>query len=309
MSKLRQDADAIIQAAITAAQPDEAVRKALEGRDFGSGRVVLVAAGKGAWQMANAASRILGSRIDTGIVITKYDHSKGPIANFTIREAGHPIPDENSFTATQQALDLVSGLTAQDTVLFLLSGGGSALFEKPLIPAADLEELTHNLLVCGADIVEINTLRKRFSGVKGGRFAQLCAPAHVVSIVLSDILGDPLDMIASGPAYPDSSTCAQAKEIVQKYHLPMTDQMLTLLEQETPKALDNVETQITGSVRQLCAAAAATARTLGYEPLPELRSPGSRCVPGQHGALPAHRGPPYCPDCRWRNSGASDRPR
>ena len=112
-------------------------------------------------------------------------------------------------------------------MLFLLSGGGSALFEKPLIPAADLEELTHNLLVCGADIVEINTLRKRFSGVKGGRFAQLCAPAHVVSIVLSDILGDPLDMIASGPAYPDSSTCAQAKEIVQKYHLPMTDQMLT----------------------------------------------------------------------------------
>lgn len=267
MSKLRQDADAIIQAAITAAQPDEAVRKALEGRDFGSGRVVLVAAGKGAWQMANAASRILGSRIDTGIVITKYDHSKGPIANFTIREAGHPIPDENSFTATQQALNLVSGLTAQDTVLFLLSGGGSALFEKPLIPAADLEELTHNLLVCGADIVEINTLRKRFSGVKGGRFAQLCAPAHVVSIVLSDILGDPLDMIASGPAYPDSSTCAQAKEIVQKYHLPMTEQMLALLEQETPKALDNVETQITGSVRQLCAAAAATARTLGYEPL------------------------------------------
>ena len=267
MSKLRQDADAIIQAAITAAQPDEAVRKALEGRDFGSGRVVLVAAGKGAWQMANAASRILGSRIDTGIVITKYDHSKGPIANFTIREAGHPIPDENSFTATQQALDLVSGLTAQDTVLFLLSGGGSALFEKPLIPAADLEELTHNLLVCGADIVEINTLRKRFSGVKGGRFAQLCAPAHVVSIVLSDILGDPLDMIASGPAYPDSSTCAQAKEIVQKYHLPMTDQMLTLLEQETPKTLDNVTTRITGSVRELCRAAASACRNLGYEPV------------------------------------------
>ena len=251
MSKLRQDADAIIQAAITAAQPDEAVRKALEGRDFGSGRVVLVAAGKGAWQMANAASRILGSRIDTGIVITKYDHSKGPIANFTIREAGHPIPDENSFTATQQALDLVSGLTAQDTVLFLLSGGGSALFEKPLIPAEELQDITSQLLASGADIVEMNTIRKRLSAVKGGRFAQLCAPAHVVSIVLSDILGDPLDMIASGPAYPDSSTCAQAKEIVQKYHLPMTEQMLALLEQETPKALDNVETQITGSVRRI----------------------------------------------------------
>lgn len=267
MSKLRQDADAIIQAAITAAQPDEAVRKALEGRDFGSGRVVLVAAGKGAWQMANAASLILGSRIDTGIVITKYDHSKGPIANFTIREAGHPIPDENSFTATQQALDLVSGLTAQDTVLFLLSGGGSALFEKPLIPAADLEELTHNLLVCGADIVEINTLRKRFSGVKGGRFAQLCAPAHVVSIVLSDILGDPLDMIASGPAYPDSSTSAQAMAIVKKYGLRLSEHAQSLLAQETPKTLSNVETHITGSVRQLCVSAEETARSLGYAPV------------------------------------------
>ena len=267
MSKLRQDADAIIQAAITAAQPDEAVRKALEGRDFGSGRVVLVAAGKGAWQMAHAASRILGSRIDTGIVITKYDHSKGPIANFTIREAGHPIPDENSFTATQQALDLVSGLTAQDTVLFLLSGGGSALFERPLIPAADLKELTHNLLVCGADIVEINTLRKRFSGVKGGRFAQLCAPAHVVSIVLSDILGDPLDMIASGPAYPDSSTSAQAMAIVKKYGLRLSEHAQSLLAQETPKTLSNVETHITGSVRQLCVSAEETARSLGYAPV------------------------------------------
>ena len=198
MSKLRQDADAIIQAAITAAQPDEAVRKALEGRDFGSGRVVLVAAGKGAWQMANAASRILGSRIDTGIVITKYDHSKGPIANFTIREAGHPIPDENSFTATQQALDLVSGLTAQDTVLFLLSGGGSALFEKPLIPVEDMSRLTKELLASGADINEINTLRKRFSAVKGGKFALACMPAKVYNIVLSDVIGDRIDSIASG---------------------------------------------------------------------------------------------------------------
>ena len=265
MSKLRQDADAIIQAAITAAQPDEAVRKALEGRDFGSGRVVLVAAGKGAWQMANAASRILGSRIDTGIVITKYDHSKGPIANFTIREAGHPIPDENSFTATQQALDLVSGLTAQDTVLFLLSGGGSALFEKPLIPAEELQDITSQLLASGADIVEMNTIRKRLSAVKGGRFARLCAPAQVYSIVLSDILGDPLDMIASGPACPDSSTCADALAIAEKYQLKLSPEARALLEQETPKTLDNVTTRITGSVRELCAAAAKECGALGYE--------------------------------------------
>ena len=136
--------------------------------------------------MANAASRILRSRIDTGIVITKYDHSKGPIANFTIREAGHPIPDENSFTATQQALDLVSGLTAQDTVLFLLSGGGSALFEKAAhTPPRIWKNSPTTCWSAGRIVVEINTLRKRFSGVKGGRFAQLCAPAHVVSIVLS----------------------------------------------------------------------------------------------------------------------------
>ena len=267
MSKLRQDADAIIQAAITAAQPDEAVRKALEGRDFGSGRVVLVAAGKGAWQMASAASRILGSRIDTGIVITKYDHSKGPIANFTIQEAGHPIPDENSFTATQQALDLVSGLTAQDTVLFLLSGGGSALFEKPLIPAEELQDITSQLLASGADIVEMNTIRKRLSGVKGGRFAQACAPAQVFSIVLSDILGDPLDMIASGPAVPDTSTCGQAIAIAEKYHLRLSTTAQELLRQETPKALTNVTTRITGSVRELCTAAAAACRALGYEPV------------------------------------------
>ncbi len=131
-------------------------------------------------------------------------------------EGGHPVPDEGSFAGTQKALDLVQGLTEQDTVLFLLSGGGSALFEKPLIPGEELQDITRQLLACGADIVEMNTIRKRLSAVKGGRFAELCAPAQVFSIVLSDILGDPLDMIASGPAYPDSSTCVQAQAIVEK---------------------------------------------------------------------------------------------
>lgn len=109
------------------------------------------------------------------------------------------MPDENGFAATQKALELVQGLTAGDTVLFLLSGGGSALFEQPLVPGAELQDITSQLLASGADIVEMNTIRKRLSGVKGGRFAQRCAPAQVFSIVLSDILGDPLDMIASGP--------------------------------------------------------------------------------------------------------------
>ena len=267
MSKIREDADKIVQAALAAALPDAAVKRALEGRDFGPGRLVLVAAGKAAWQMAAAACGILGDRLDTGIVVTKYGHVKGPIPGVECCEAGHPVPDENSFAATQKAIDLVSGLTEQDTVLFLLSGGGSALFEKPLIPAEQLEDITRQLLGCGASIVEINTLRKRLSAVKGGRFARLCRPAKVFSVVLSDIIGDPLDMIASGPAYPDSSTCAQARAIVERYGLRLSDEARALLEQETPKELDNVETQITGSVRQLCAAAETVCRQLGYEPV------------------------------------------
>lgn len=267
MSKIREDADKIVQAALAAALPDAAVKRALEGRDFGPGRLVLVAAGKAAWQMAAAASGILGERLDAGIVVTKYGHVKGPIPGVECCEAGHPVPDENSFAATQKAIGLVSGLTEQDTVLFLLSGGGSALFEKPLIPAEQLEDITRQLLGCGASIVEINTLRKRLSAVKGGRFARLCRPAKVFSVVLSDIIGDPLDMIASGPAYPDTSTCAQARAIVERYGLRLSDEARTLLEQETPKELDNVETQITGSVRQLCAAAETVCRQLGYEPV------------------------------------------
>jgi len=115
--------------------------------------------------------------------------------------------------------------------------------------------------------VEINTIRKRLSAVKGGRFAEFCAPAQVLTIVLSDILGDPLDMIASGPACPDSSTCAQAIAITEKYQLKLTEEANALLSQETPKALYNVATLINGSVKALCAAAADACRELGYEPV------------------------------------------
>lgn len=265
-SSLRSDANTIIEQSIRAVLPDEAVRRALSGRAF-SGRVLLVAAGKAAWQMASAAAAQLGDGLTAGVVVTKYDHVKGPIPRCTCYEAGHPVPDENSFAATQAALDLVKDAGEGDTVLFLLSGGGSALFEKPLVSGEELQNITGQLLACGADIVEMNTLRKRLSAVKGGRFAQLCAPAKVFAVVLSDILGDPLDMIASGPACPDSSTCAQALAVVEKYHLTLSDAAMECLRQETPKQLDNVETQITGSVRQLCAAAAQVCRQLGYEPV------------------------------------------
>ena len=263
---LHMHAEQIIKASINAVLPDEAVRRALDGQEF-PGRVLLVSARKAAWQMAKAAYDFWGERIENGVVVTKYDHVMGPIGNFSCFEAGHPVPDENSFKGTQAALDLVADLTENDTVLFLLSGGGSALFEKPLVPGEVLQDITGQLLACGADIVEINTIRKRLSAVKGGRFALACAPAQVFSIVLSDILGDPLDMIASGPAVPDTSTCEQAIAIAEKYNLKLTDEARALLAQETPKELTNVTTQINGSVRELCTAAANASRELGYEPV------------------------------------------
>ena len=265
-TSLRRDAETSIRSSLNAVLPDEAVRRALKAFVPKGGKVLLVAVGKAAWQMARAAVEALGC-VDGGVVVTKYDHVKGEIPGVKCYEAGHPVPDENSFAATEKALELVHGLTENDTVLFLLSGGGSALFEKPLLPGEELQDITGQLLASGADIVEMNMIRKRLSGVKGGRFAQVCAPAQVFSIVLSDILGDPLDMISSGPAVPDTSTCAQALDVAEKYRLKLSEQAKILLEQETPKTLDNVTTQITGSVRQLCAAAADACKKLGYEPI------------------------------------------
>ena len=264
MKDLRRQADYITEKAIEAVLPDEAVKRALEGRGF-SGRVLLVAIGKAAYQMAKTAREILGDRIEKGIVNTKYDHVKGPIDGLECLEAGHPVPDKNSFSATGKAIELVSDLKAEDTVIFLISGGGSALFEKPLISGEELQDITTQLLKSGASITEMNTIRKRLSGVKGGRFAELCAPAGVYSIVLSDIIGDPLDMIASGPAYPDSTTCEEALAISRKYDLRLSDDARACLMKETPKELKNVETVITGSVRELCRAAQAACEELGYE--------------------------------------------
>jgi len=264
---LRDDADKIVDAAVKAALPGTAVQNALQSLDLSGGRVRLVAIGKAAWSMAKAASDLLGDRIESGVVITKYGHSKGGLPNIEIYEAGHPVPDENSFHATEQALRLVSGLSPSDRVLFLISGGGSALFEKPLITKAELEDITGQLLGSGANIVEINTIRKRLSAVKGGRFANLCLPAHIYSVVLSDIIGDPLDMIASGPAYPDKSTCEEALAMIDKYSIKISPEAEKALKTETPAAIDNVTTMVTGSVTQLCSAAEETCRVLGYEPI------------------------------------------
>lgn len=264
---LYEDSKRIISSALVSALPDSAVKKALAQIDLSSYRVHLIAVGKAAWQMAKAAHSILESQIYDGIIVTKYDHAKGSIANLRIFEAGHPISDQNTYNATKEIVRYVKSLDAEDAVLFLLSGGGSALFEEPLISSKEYEAINSQLLACGADIVEINTIRKRLSAVKGGRFAKLCAPAKVFSIILSDVLGDPIDAIASGPAYPDSTTCDTAKEIVAKYGIKLSEEAEKCLEEETPKTLDNVETWVTGSVRQLCAAAFETCKELGYEPM------------------------------------------
>lgn len=264
--ELRKDTEAIARGAIAAVSPEAAVRRVLTGKRF-SGKLYLVCVGKAAWKMAQVAVSCLEQPIGKGIVVTKYDHVEQPLPGIACYEAGHPVPDENSFQATQAVLDMTADLSPEDTVLFLLSGGGSALFEKPLVDGEELQSITNQLLASGAKIVEMNTIRKRLSAVKGGRFAQWCAPAHVEAIVLSDILGDPLDMIASGPVTPDSATCADALAIAEKYHLKLSEKAIALLHQETPKKLGNVSTQIIGSVRQLCKAAGALAQELGYEPI------------------------------------------
>lgn len=265
VDNLRADAEKIITRAIAAVLPDAAVERALKGKTF-LGRVYLVAAGKAAWQMAHAARACLQDNFCGGVVVTKYGHVKGEIADVACFEGGHPVPDENSLRGTDAALALTEDLTESDTVVFLLSGGGSALFEQPAPAAWRIADITDQFLAAGAGIVEINTVRKRLSRVKGGRFAAHCAPARVFSIVLSDIVGDPLDMIASGPACPDRSTCAQALAVVEKYGLRLSPQARALLAVETPKTLENVTTKITGSVRELCAAAAGECRARGYEP-------------------------------------------
>ncbi|MDR2656381.1 MAG: glycerate-2-kinase family protein, partial [Oscillospiraceae bacterium] len=191
------DAHTIIDESIKAVLPDTAVRRALSVLDLPQS-VVIVAIGKAAWRMAHTAAEALGSRVRSGLIVTKYGHAEGPIPHLEIIEAGHPIPDANSVIGARKALNLVSGLSERDAVLFLVSGGGSALFEQPLpgVALEDTQTLTRSLLASGADITQINIIRKHLSAVKGGRFAKACEPAQVFAIILSDVLGDSLDSIA-----------------------------------------------------------------------------------------------------------------
>ena len=262
---LYADAQTILREAIAAVQPEAAVTRALAQLPPCHGRRILVAVGKAACPMASAALQALDGHVHAGIVITKHGHGVPLPAPLQVLEAGHPVPDAATYAATAQALALTANLTPADQVLFLLSGGGSALFEQPLLPPQELTDVTQQLLACGAAITQVNTIRKRLSAVKGGRFALHCAPAQVWSVVLSDVLGDRLDMIASGPACPDRSTAEEALEIVNRYALRLSPQALACLRRPTPSALPNAQSIVTGSVRQLVDAAARTCRRLGYD--------------------------------------------
>lgn len=262
---LREDAKFIYESAIRESLPDTAVKKALSDFVYPSGKLLLVSIGKAAWQMANAAYGILGNRIDGGAVITKYAHSRGAIGNLEIFEAAHPVPDENGINATKRVLEITEGLSADDTVVFLVSGGGSALFEYVDFPLEDLFSLTADMLGSGASIEEMNTVRKHLSEVKGGRFAEHIYPARVYSVVLSDIISSRLDMIASGPCAPDLSTVEDALGVVSKYSLRLTERQKELISRETPKKLTNSVHIVSGSVGELCRAAKNAAISLGYE--------------------------------------------
>ena len=263
--KLKSTALKIAEKAIASVMPEEALSRVLSEYSWPE-KVILVAVGKAAWRMARQSLEQIPS-IEKGIVLTKYGHSSGPLPPLKILEAGHPVPDESSFAGTRDILEMVKGLDSSHTILFLLSGGGSALFEKPLsgITLEEFNDMTRRLLECGASIVEINTLRKRLSSVKGGRFAQYVQPARVVSVILSDVLGNRTDSIASGPACPDETTGRDVKRILEKYELTFSSRIMEYLDKETPKELSNVTTYVIGSVEILCEEALKEAAKQGFQ--------------------------------------------
>jgi len=180
----------------------------------------LIGAGKASAPMAQAIEEVLGDRITRGIISTKLGHTL-PLQWTETIEAGHPIPDQKGLVAAQKIIDLLKDSGPQDLVIFLLSGGASALLPMPAdaIRLEEKQEITQLLLDCGADIGEINTIRKHISQIKGGRLAQMAYPSTVLGFILSDVVGDPLDAIGSGPTVPDKSTFEEAWEILRKYEL------------------------------------------------------------------------------------------
>ena len=283
----------IMRAALAAVDPARAVRNALRregdtlhvaGRRYDLRRyrrVFVVGAGKASGPMAQALEEVLGDRITAGLVNVKYGYT-APTARVRLREAGHPLPDRNGLEGTRAIVELLEGAGADDLVLCVVSGGGSALMMLPEEPITldDYQALTEALLRSGATINQINTVRKHIERVKGGRLAQVAAPAEVATLILSDVVGNPLDFIASGPTVPDTTTFADALGVLGEYDLleVVPRSVVEWLRRgdrgdvpETPKPGDplfeRVATVVIGSNDIAAEAALAEARRLGFQAL------------------------------------------
>jgi len=310
---LRSHALEILTAGIDAVRPDEAVERAmhLDAQTLVVGdarydldaydRVIVVGFGKASASMAKAVEEILDGFELKGLVVVKYGHL-ADLEKIRIVEAAHPTPDESGHAGAKEIAALLADAGETDLVLCLISGGGSALMPLPAagISLADKKRTTDLLLECGARIVEINAVRKHISGIKGGQLARLAHPATVVSLMLSDVVGDPLDAIASGPTVPDPTTFAECIEIIDRYGIrdrcPKT--VLDHLENgasgridETPKPGDPVfsgtRNLVIGSNAVAVKAAEKTARSLGYNTivLSTLIEGETRDVAGVHTAI------------------------
>jgi len=291
--RLRKDALRIFRAALKAADPAEAIHRHVRrlgnvlqagARKYslkGVRRIFVLGAGKASAAMARALEDILGGRITGGLVATKYGHGL-PLDSIEVCECGHPVPDQAGVEGAQRLARLAAEAQEDDLVLVVISGGASALtpFPAPPISLEQKQETTRMLLECGANIHEINTVRKHISAIKGGQLARLAAPAAVITLVLSDVIGDPLDVIGSGPTVPDSSTFPDASRILDRYGLtarvprPVSERIgqgVLGRVPDTPKPGDPVfrraHTVIVGSNRLAVDAAAREAKRLGYKPL------------------------------------------
>ncbi len=291
--RLRRDAMTVFRKALDAVDPYGAVKTHVrrEGHVLRVGdrsydlraieRILVVGAGKASSRMALAIEELLGDRLTDGLVIVKYGHVD-PLRIVRLREAGHPVPDQAGLEGAREILELVTSARKDDLVLCLISGGGSSLMPLPS-PGIDLDakrETTEVLLACGATIHETNAVRKHISALKGGGLARAAAPARVVSLILSDVIGDDLDVIASGPTVPDRTTFATALEVLGRHgalgRVPKRVRMHLEAGHrgevpETPKpgdpVFDNVHNVIVASNAIAVDVAAREAATLGYETL------------------------------------------
>jgi hydroxypyruvate reductase len=293
LNRLRQDASAIFFAGLRAAEPGDAVRRhiALDGDKLIAGEkpydlstlqgIYLVGMGKAAAAMAQPIQELMGPRIRAGALTVKYGHSK-PLLPIRVTEAGHPVPDEAGVQGAREIISILNGTGADDLVICLVSGGGSALSPAPVegLSLQDMQEVTRRLLECGASIHEINPIRKHLSRIKGGHLARLATPSALLALLLSDVIGDDLDIIASGPTAPDRSTYTDCLEILDRYGIrdaiPGAALRILLeghsgLLQETPKEGDPVfrrtQNLVVGSNALAVQSARAKAEELGYHPL------------------------------------------